>query len=317
MSIIFTKTVHPVNFSELSGREFERLVFATLLRMHAWHTLDWYGQSGGDKGRDIVGTRDDAYGRKMTVVVACANWKSFTSTKGAADMDKLVKGLSEPPDEIVVVAGKAVSGATKEKCFRHATSLGIGVAQVWSGSELEEYLRFHASSVLQRFFQGEELPDEPVDLRTFVQQLDPSTEREAGELVARLFNRPAFSTTIHSESSLPAFRQAIGDTIGALNTGVWRDRQGAIISRIPPRHSFSTVGVQTALAKSVDSLNLLRMIFDEGLRTSGIRPCGCGQPDCPTFMIDPVYCERLEDERRKAVHFANEALEELGVSRLV
>jgi hypothetical protein len=316
MPITFTKTVHSVDFSDLSGREFERLVFATLLRMYSWHTIDWYGQSGSDNGRDIIGTRDDECGRKVSVVVACANWKSFTSAKGISDIDKLVKGLSKPPYEVIIVTGQSVSSAIKEKCLKHAAALNISVAQVWSGSELEEHLRFHAASVLQRFFQGEELPDEPIDLRTFVQQLDPLTEREAGELVARLFDRPAFSTPIRHESSLPAFRQAITDTIGALNTGIWRDREGAIITRIPPRHAFPTLGVQTALAKSVDSLNTLRVTFDEGLRTSGIRPCGCGQPNCPTFMIDDAYCEKLEDDRRKVIHFANEALAELGVSRV-
>jgi hypothetical protein len=316
MPITFTKTVHPINFSDLSGHEFERLVFATLLRMRAWHTLDWYGQTGGDEGRDIVGTRDNDYGNKVTVVVACANWKSFTSTKGNSDIDKFVKGLPELPHEVVVVAGQSVSGATKEKCRKHAISSGIAVAQVWSGPEFEEHLRFHAASVLQRFFHGEILPDEPAHLRTFVQQLDPSTEREAGELVARLFKRPAFSTPIHSESSLPAFRQAIGDTIGALNTGVWRDREGAIISRIPSLHSFPSIRVQNALAKSVDALIVLRMTFDDGLRANSIRPCGCGQADCPTFMIDPRYCERLESDRREVLRFANQALEELGVNRV-
>ena len=316
MPIIFTKTVHPINFSELSGHEFERLAFATLLRMHAWHTLDWYGQTGGDKGRDIVGTRDNDYGNKVTVVVACANWKSFTSTKGISDIDKFVKSLPELPHEVILVAGTSVSGTIKEKCQNHATSSGIAVAQVWSGLELEEHLRFHAASVLQRFYHGEVLPDEPADLRAFVQQLDPSTEREAGELVARLFKRPAFSTPIHSESSLPAFRRAIADTIGALNTGVWRDREGAIISRIPSRHSFPSIGVQNALAKTVGALNVLRITFDDGLRTNSIRPCGCGLADCPTFMIDPKYCERLERDRREALQFANEALEELGVTRV-
>jgi hypothetical protein len=164
MPITFTKTVHSVDFSDLSGREFERLVFATLLRMYSWHTIDWYGQSGSDNGRDIIGTRDDERGRKVSVVVACANWKSFTSAKGISDIDKLVKGLSKPPYEVIIVTGQSVSSAIKEKCLKHAAALNISVAQVWSGSELEEHLRFHAASVLQRFFQGEELPDEPIDL---------------------------------------------------------------------------------------------------------------------------------------------------------
>jgi hypothetical protein len=316
VTIAFNKTVHPIDFSNLSGHEFERLVFATILRMYAWHSLDWHGQTGGDKGRDIVGTRDDDYGNKVTVVVACANWKSFTSTKGISDINKLVNGLPVLPHEVIIVAGKAVSGATKEKCRTHAKSKGIAVTQVWSGAEFEEHLRFHAASVLQRFYQGEAIPDEPATLRAFVQQLDPSTEREAGELVAQLFKRPAFSTPIHGESSLPAFRRAIGDTIGALNTGIWRDREDVIISRIPSLHSFPSIGVKHALAKCVDKLVELRMTFDEGLRTKSIRPCGCGQADCPTFEIDPRYCERLENVRFEVLRFANEALEKLGVSRV-
>jgi hypothetical protein len=316
MQVAFTKTVHPINFLDLSGHDFERLVFATLLRMYAWESLDWHGQSGGDKGRDIVGIRHDDYGNRVTTVVACANWKFFTSTKGFSDIDKFAKGFSGPPDEVVLVTAKSVSSNTKEKCRAHAFSAGIKFAHVWSGPEFEEHLRFHAASVLERFFQGEALPDEAHDLRFFVYQLDPSKEREAGELVARLFDRPVFSTPIHNESSLPAFRRAIADTIGALNTGVWRDREGATISRIPPRHSFSNTRAKNALSRSVEALGVLRITFDEGLREHAIRPCGCGQPDCPTFMIDPRYCERLEIDRRRVLLFANEALTELGVRKV-
>lgn len=314
MPITFTKTVHPIDFSNLSGHEFERLVFAVLLRMHAWHSLDWFGQTGGDGGRDIVGTRDNSYGHKVTVVVACANWKAFTSTKGNSDIDKFVRSLPTPPHEVVLVAGNSVSSATKEKCRDHAASIGIRDAQIWSGPEFEEHLRFHAASVLKRFYDGENLPDEPAELRDFVQQLDPSTEREAGELVARLFKRPAFSTPIQCESSLPAFRQAIADTIGALNTGVWRDREGAIISRIPSRYAFPSRQVRDALGKCVDALNALRITFDDGIRTNSIRPCGCGKADCPIFMIDHECGKQIESDRSEVLRFANEALAGLGVS---
>lgn len=310
-----TKTVHPLNFSELPGRGFERLVFATLLRMQTWQTLDWHGQSGADKGRDIIGTRDDEYGNKVTVIVACANWKSFTSTKGKSDIDKFVRSLSTPPHEVILVAGNYVSSATKQKCVDHATAKGIAITQVWSGSEFEEHLRFHAAPVLRRFFHGEELPDDPAELRTFVQQLDPATEREAGQFLTQLFDRPAFSTPIHQESSLPAFRQAISDTIAALNTGIWRDRESAIIRRIPSRHAFPRVEVQNILAKCVVALNALRVTFDEGLRKTRIRPCSCGKLDCPTFMIDPEYCEQLETDRSAVLRFVDETLAKLGVNR--
>ncbi|WP_191965715.1 restriction endonuclease [Oryzomonas sagensis] len=315
-TIVFNQTVHPINFSDLSGNEFERLVFATLLRMYAWHTLDWYGQTGGDKGRDIIGTRDDEYGNKVTVVVACANWKNFAVAKGNSDIDKIVKGLPEPPHEVIIIAGNDVSGATKEKCRKHAEAKGVSVTTVWSGSEFEERLRFHAASVLERFFKGETLPDESKALQTSVLQLDPSTEREAGELVALLFKRPAFSTPIFSESSLPAFHQAISDTIGALNTGIWRDREGAMIYRIPSRQSFPSTSVRESLGNCVDALNLLRISFDDGIRTGKIHPCGCDKADCPTFMIEHRYCEILERHRAEALQFANKAFTELGVDQV-
>jgi hypothetical protein len=210
MPLTFSSTVRPINFSDLSGQEFGRLVFATVLRMHAWHTFDWIGQTGSDGGRDIVGTRDDDYGNKVTVVVACANWKSFTSLKGNSDIDKITAGFGEIPHKVIIVAGKTVSAATKGKCQTHAKAKGIAASQVWSGPEFEERLRFHADSVLQRFFYGDTLPDEARALRAFVEQLDPTTEREAEELLARVFDRPVFSTPMRDESSLPAFKQAIG-----------------------------------------------------------------------------------------------------------
>lgn len=314
MALAFTKTVHPIDFSVLSGHEFERLVFATLLRMHAWRTLDWYGQTGDDGGRDIIGEREDDYGNTQTVIVACANWRAFTSTKGNGDIDKFVTALIKPPSEVIIVAGDAVSSTIKDKCREHAKSKGIHYVQVWSGAELEERIRFHAASVLRRFYQGEELPDEPVNLQRFVQQLDPESEREAGELVARLFRRPAFSTRVQAESSLPAFRRAIGDTINALNTGIWRDREEAIIDRIPSRYSFTDATVQDALGLCVDALNVLRLTFDDGLRTKGIKPCGCGKEDCAIFMIDSMYCERLEAARDDVLRYANSALQVLGVN---
>ena len=98
---------------------------------------------------------------------------------------------------------------------------------------------------------------------------------------------------------------------------MWRDRENAIISRIPSRHTFPSTKVQTALGKTVDALNQLRITFDEGIRTNSIRPCGCGHDDCPTFMIDPENCTQLENYRREALRCVNEALKELGVNRIL
>jgi len=214
-----------------------------------------------------------------------------------------------------VIAG-GVSAETKDKCEAYADSKKINIFQVWSGSEFEERLRFHAPSVLNRFFNGEELPDDETQLHQFMLELDPATEKEAGLLVARLFNRPAFQTPIRCESSMPAFRQAIADTIGALNTGIWRDREGAIISRVPPSHVFPDARVSAGLAGCSKKLNKLRMTLDEGINANAIRPCDCKDPLCRTHMIDLPYDQRLEQERGDALRQASDALALLGVQRL-
>lgn len=281
--------------------------------MQGWQALDWYGQSGGDGGRDIIGTKQGDYGYVEQVVYACANWKSFSSGKGISDINKFTKDKANIPTELVIVAGSSVSAATKLKCQTHGRSKGVSITQVWSGSEFEEHLRFHAPSVLERFFNGEALPDESEALKALVLPLDPSTDREAGELIARLFRRPAFQTGIGEESSLPAFHRAIGDSIGALNTGIWRDREGALIARIPSLHALSNRAAKLGLEQTIAALNSLRVKFDHGLRSGLVKPCGCGQPDCPTFMIDPQYCAELQAARDGALRLASDALGCLGV----
>ena len=47
-------TVRPVHFEDFGGAGFERLVFAYHVRIGC-SELAWYGQTGSDQGRDIIG----------------------------------------------------------------------------------------------------------------------------------------------------------------------------------------------------------------------------------------------------------------------
>lgn len=132
------------------------------------------------------------------------------------------------------MAGGKVSAELKTKVASHAAILKFPRVEVWSGPEFEEQLRAFAETVARRFFNGEELPDEPLALHSFVVDT-PASEEEGLRLVAHLFDRPAFQTSFGSESSLPAFRQALANTIEALNTGLWRARDGALIRTSPTR----------------------------------------------------------------------------------
>jgi uncharacterized protein affecting Mg2+/Co2+ transport len=45
--------VQPIHFEDQSGQDFERLAFAYILREEEWDTIDWYGQLGSERERDI------------------------------------------------------------------------------------------------------------------------------------------------------------------------------------------------------------------------------------------------------------------------
>ena len=149
----FNKTVHPFDFENISGIEFERLVFAFLCRRWSWDSIDWRGQVGGDEGRDIVGARDDEHGEPLLVVVACANRQALTARKALGDLDKIA--ASQPrPSHVLIVAGGSVSADLKGKIAEHAKGLKLWRVDVWSGAEFEEQLRAYADSVAARFFRG-------------------------------------------------------------------------------------------------------------------------------------------------------------------
>lgn len=289
-------TVHPLNFADLSGRDFERLVFALLWRRWSWRRLDWFGQQGGDGGRDIFGTRVDEFGREELVVVACANWKRLTKLKAADDIRKLVGKGDSIPQHLIVVAGGPVSATLKNEIGTLGRAAGVENVDTWSGPEVEEMLRLYAESVIRRFYEGEAFPETAGDLAKFVGETTAGSKRESLSTLRRLFERPAFSTPIHQESSLPAFRKAISDTVDALNTGVARSRDGTPFARIASRHQFSGP-TRRHLDAAYQALLDLRAAYDGGIRKKTIRPCGCGKPDCPTFFFAPQAALEIERKR--------------------
>lgn len=65
------RTVRPIHFEDFSG---ERLVFAYHL-CDGWTDLAWFGQTGSDQGRDIIGTRpfDD---RRLALFRSRCYWRA-------------------------------------------------------------------------------------------------------------------------------------------------------------------------------------------------------------------------------------------------
>jgi hypothetical protein len=302
-------TAHPIDFGRLSGSDFERLVFAYACRRWSWQRLEWYGQLGDDGGRDIIGEREDDWGNAELVVIACANWRRLTARKVAADLAKIVDA-GPLPARVVFAAGGKVSSDLRDKASAQATSAGISNVEVWSGQELEENLRAYAASVLERFFEGEPLPEEASELRTFAAE-SLADEQEGLRIVARIFDRPAFMARMRQESSLPAFRVALGNTVEALNTGLWRTRDGALIARIPSKNDFKDARIREALAAAVRKVVEMRARFDEFVRDGNIRPCGCGNPDCQNFDLSSTAIEGLTEVRRALFQGLGRSLPEL------
>lgn len=296
-----TASVHPIHFDDYSGVQFERLVFAYHVRA-GWTNLVWHGQVGADKGRDIIGTEefDDEPSRRT--VIQCVNRRTLTTAKAKEDMSKALKASTGKPDAFKFVCGGKVSDATRAAVSTAAAKFSIDHVTIWSGVEFEENLRLRGEYLLRRFVLGEPFPETESEIRRFVDDFPDLSDNEALALMAAVFDRPAFRTPFHLESSLPAFQQAIEDTIKALNTGIWRTREGVEIRRIPSVNNLKDRRVRRTMVQVVNQVDELRRIFVRHLREGGISHCGCGDPKCPVFLLArPGVARELDVARRRAL----------------
>lgn len=290
-------TVLPIHFEDRSGTEFERLCLAYLLRAVEWKTIAWYGQLGGDAGRDIWAVRKTG----ETECFQCANHARLKFKKAEEDLAKLVAGPNGPPTKFTLITGGKVSADMRDRVIAHAKKVGIREAEVWSGPEFEERLRKDEPLLVRRFVEGVPFPESVDGLRAMT--LDGEVgDDEILALMAECFDRPAFTTEFRSESSIPDFKKAITDTIEALNTGVRRLRDGTEIGRIPRKGQLKDPAKRKVVASVVALLVELRIRFDEFVASGDLRPCGCGDERCPVFLIEPRAAHVMDDLRERILH---------------
>ncbi len=289
-------TVRPVHFEDFGGAEFERLVFAYHLRA-GWNDLAWYGQTGSDLGRDIIGTEIFDREPDQKTVIQCVNRTSLTQAKAEHDMRAAVTAATGGPDAFKFVCRSTVSAKRRDAIEAAAKALGIKNVTIWSGVEFEEALRMRGEFLLRRFVDGVAFPDEAIELRRFVDDFPDLADDDILSLMAAVLDRPALWTPFAYESYLPAFQQGIEDTICALNTGVWRTREGAEIRQIPSLHHLKSPAARSGITTVVRELDEVRRIFKRRLADGSIKPCGCGKPDCPTFMVEHAAAHALDVAR--------------------
>lgn len=307
------KYLQPVHFEDFDGLQFERLVFAYHARAEKWRSLEWYGQTGSDLGRDIWGVRDQGEGRGETVCVQCVNRGRLTYSKAQTDLAKVLKAGNGTPERFRIVTRSVLSATMRSRIRAHVLAKGVRHCDLWSGAEFEEFLRRDAESLLKRFVEGETFPDATADLIMLAQADGAITDKDALALMAKLFDRPAFYTPIRAESNLEDFKQAITDTIQALGTGIWKARDGQVIGRIPSRQQLKDDGLRRKLQSVEKALAKLRARFDALVRDGVVRHCGCKQSTCPVYLMPSYAAHELEQLRRDALQLfrgANEEFEE-------
>lgn len=295
-----SRLVQRIHFEDFGGAEFERLVLAYHVRA-GWVDLAWYGQTGSDGGRDIVGREPLESGGYRSNVIQCVNRRTLTQKKAEEDMARAIAASSNNLKAFKFVVGGAVSATRRDTVKEAAVNAGISSLTIWSGVDFEEHLRLIGEDLLRRFCDGEPFPDRPDELRHFATDFPGLTDNEALAQMAVVLQRPAFQTRFQEECSLPAFQTAIEDTIAALNTGLWRTREGETIRRIPSLHHLRDLNIKAKVKKTSELIDKLRRVFVAGLRDGTIRPCGCGNPSCPTLMLDRGVAENLDDIRTQAL----------------
>lgn len=291
--------VQPIHFEDFDGSQFERLVFAYHWRSEKWRSLEWYGQTGSDLGRDIWGVRNNEMTDGESVCIYCVNRTRLTFAKAEKDIAKVLKADNGTPHQFRIVARSNTSAEMRDKIKKHVKSLGVRKCDIWSGAEFEEFLRHGAEPLLKRFVEGEAFPDAPDDLKKLAESNQPLNDDEVLALFAGLFDRPAFYTPIHDESNLGDFKHAITDTIQALGSGIRKARDGHLIDRIPSRHQLKSETLRRKVQTVEIALSRLRAKFDEMIRSGVLSHCQCANPNCSVYFFKPYeVAQELERLRR-------------------
>lgn len=284
-SLAIEKVIYPIHFEDRSGGEFERLAFAFVHKIRDWDSIKWLGQTGNDDGRDIWGIY-----KGRSFCYQCANYRQLTLKKATTDIDKLVQEKFIP-DSLVLICGGRATANIRAKINQYAKLAEIKDTEIWSGVEFEERLRKHTPELLKRFVEGDIFPE-------IEQEHNSVNDSEIVSTLIECFDRPAFTTSFHSESNIPDFEKAMTDTIEALNTGMHRLRDGTLIRKIASRHQIKDPGIKDQFAAVTQLTIKLREAFNVLKRSGEIGPCGCGNKDCPTWFLSDKACIEMDHIRR-------------------
>ncbi len=132
-------------FGQLSPLRFEELCL-WLVRREGYERAEHLGESGSERGRDIVAWKD---GQRFAF--QCKRVAKFGAASAQKEIRK-IRGLppAEQPEELVFVVTAAVSAETRRQA--RLTWGDEATCHFWAGSELDERVKRHPDIVAE-FFQ--------------------------------------------------------------------------------------------------------------------------------------------------------------------
>lgn len=143
-------------------------------------------------------------------------------------------------------------------------------------------------------FTVEELTQYRAQLARFIAQSLPLSDVDVARALLAGLDRPAFRTPFSQESSLPRFSAAIAEAISAINTG--KTPSG---TQLQSKADIRDPATRAALDGVVQRLVALRAAFDDLVKNSEIRPCGCREPDCPVHILSELACREMDRRRHE------------------
>jgi hypothetical protein len=146
----------------------------------------------------------------------------------------------------------------------------------------------------------EEVKRYRTELLAFVGRQLPASDAEIVVTLTNALDRPAFRTPFRHESSLERFREAISDTIDAINTGYLKSG-----SRVSAKFQIRDSQLRLQVDRIVQGLVALRATFDNFIRTGGVRHCGCGIADCPVYFFEDSAAREMDHRRRELLRLAH------------
>lgn len=135
-----------IEWSKVTPEEFEKLC-AELLELNGFSNIEWYGKSGGDKGRDITATRveDRISGirREKRWIIQCKRYVSKRLSKQDVE-GFLISAREHAPDTALLIISDTLTPDVRDWLKTIQTDYRFEIL-VWEERDLEREVHRHAN----------------------------------------------------------------------------------------------------------------------------------------------------------------------------